>query len=113
MRLFRKKSESQSDHQEYLTELITSIRQAKREEIEQMEEKPGLHSFIEDEYYPGGKPTGKGKVPPAIADTVEPQDVPSSEAAAVADLEAYLSSLEAAEQLAQQEQDEDKGSQTA
>jgi hypothetical protein len=113
MRLFRKKSESQSDHQEYLAELITSIRQAKREEIEQLDEKPGLHSFIEDEYYPGGKPTGTGKVPPSLADAVEPADVPSSEAEAVADLEAYLSSLEAAEQLARQEQDEDRGSQTA
>jgi hypothetical protein len=113
MRLFRKKSESQSDHQEYLTELITSIRQAKREEIEQMDEKPGLHSFIEDEYYPGGKPTGTGKAPPGVADSTGPSDVSSSDAEAVADLEAYLSSLEAAEQLAQQQADEDQSSQTA
>jgi len=105
MRLFRRKSESQSDHQEYLTDLISSIRQAKREEIEQMEEKPGLHSFIEDDYYPGGEPSDPAKRPPGVPQGA-PADGASDDAEAVADLEAYLSTLEAADAKAQEEDTE-------
>jgi hypothetical protein len=106
MRLFRRKSSSPSDHQEYLSDLISSIRQAKREELEQQDEKPGLHSFIEDDYFPGGKP-GPAKVPPGLANDAAPVAGSADDADAVADLEAYLSELNAAEEAAAETAAED------
>jgi hypothetical protein len=97
MRLFRKKSESQSGHQEYLDGLITSIRKARREEEE--EEKPGLQAFIEEEYYPEGQPGSSPRVPPGAprADGGVEEKPAGEDAEAVADLEAYLSKLNEAE----------------
>jgi hypothetical protein len=107
MRFFRKKSDP-SGHQEYLDGLITSIRQARRDE----EEKPGLHAFVEDdEYLPGGRPDAASRVPPGVADP-GPAAVPpeSAEAEAVASLEAYLSALNAADAAqTAEEEDEDRG----
>jgi hypothetical protein len=111
MRLFRRKSDS-SDHQEYLSDLITSIRQARREELEQLEEKPGLHSFVEDDFYPGGgKSATPARVPPGVAKGgggLPAEDPPSDDVEAVADLEAYLSALNAAEEAAGEEEDSEE-----
>ena len=93
MRLFRKKSDSPG-HQEYLDGLISSIRRARRKE----EEKPDLQAFVEADYFPG-EPPGPPKVPPSVAKAggAIQGAAPSNEAEAVADLEAYLSALNAAE----------------
>jgi hypothetical protein len=96
MRFFRKKSNSEGS-QEYLDGLISSIKQARREEDE---EKPGLHSFVEADYFPG-EASGPPKVPPGVSasPTAAKNELPSDEAEAIADLEAYLSALNAAESV--------------
>ena len=105
MRLFRKKSDS-PDHQEYLDGLITSIRKARREE----EERPGLHAFVEEDNFPVAEAPGPPRVPPGVAKSggAPGADANSDEAEEIANLEAYLSKLEAAEAAAPQEGDEEQ-----
>jgi hypothetical protein len=106
MRLFRKKSET--GNQEYLDGLINSIRQARREE----QETPGLHSFADDEYFPTEEPLGPPRVPPGVPHPVSGASpvIDDADAEAVADLEAYLSALNAAEAAAPDEEDEPEDS---
>jgi len=92
MRLFRKKSDSPA-HQEYLDGLISSIRQARREE----EEKPGLHAFVEEDTFPITDTSTPARVPPGAANsgTAPDPDAPGADANEIANLEAYLSKLDA------------------
>lgn len=90
MRLFRKKSDSPA-HQEYLDGLINSIRQARREE----EEKPGLHAFVEEDSFPIPDDSKPARVPPGIAGAAPDPDSPGADANEIANLEAYLSKLDA------------------
>ena len=106
MRLFRKKSDSPA-HQEYLDGLISSIRHARRGE----EEKPGLHAFIEeDDYYPGATPAEPPRVPPGVSKPAgAAESTPEAgDASAVADLEAYLTSLNAADAARVEAEAEDR-----
>ena len=105
MRLFRKKSESQSGNQEYLDGLITSIRKARREE----DDKPDLQAFIEEEYYPGDSTVSPPHVPPgASGASAGIVDSPAGdEAQEVANLEAYLSALNAADAAEADEEAQD------
>ena len=95
MRLFRKKSDSPG-HQEYLDGLITSIRKARKEE----EEKPGLHAFVEEDKFPMKEEMGPPRIPPGVAKAagLSPQGAADGEETEeIANLEAYLSQLEAAD----------------
>jgi hypothetical protein len=102
MRLFRKKSDSPG-HQEYLDGLITSIRKARREE----EEKPGLHAFVEEDTFPVVDAPGPPRVPPGVAKNGDfsPSSLSGGDADEVANLEAYLSSLNAADAAREDEDD--------
>jgi hypothetical protein len=103
MRLFRKKSDS-PDHQEYLDGLITSIRKARREE----EERSGLHAFVEEDSFPVADAPGPPRVPPGVAKPggASESGPAGDEAEEIANLEAYLSKLEAAEAAAPQDDEE-------
>jgi hypothetical protein len=94
MRLFRKKSDS-PDHQEYLDGLITSIRKARREE----DEKPGLHAFIEEDTFPVAGEPGPPRVPPGVAKAggLPGSPAPAEDTDEIANLEAYLTTLNEAE----------------
>jgi hypothetical protein len=95
MRLFRKKSDSPG--QEYLDGLITSIRKARPEDDEEEKAKPGLHSFVEDDRFPVADAPGPPRVPPGVAKArVLPGDQ-DQETDEIANLEAYLTELNAAE----------------
>ncbi len=93
MRLFRKKADSPA-HQEYLNGLISSIRQARRIE----EEKPDLHAFVEEDGFPITDTSRPGRVSPGALHTEAPAepDEPAADANEIANLEAYLSRLDAA-----------------
>ena len=101
MRFFRKKPDS-SSNQEYLDGLITSIRKARRED----EEKPGLHAFVEEDNFPVADAPRPPRVPPGLAKRGGDPDAPAQgeDAKEIANLEAYLSSLNAAD--AEQEAEE-------
>jgi hypothetical protein len=105
MRLFRKKSDS-PDHQEYLDGLITSIRKARREE----EEKPGLHAFVEEDNFPVADAPGPPRVPPGVgnAGSGAGAGAGSEEQEEIANLEAYLSKLEADEAAAPQDEEDEQ-----
>jgi hypothetical protein len=100
MRLFRKKSDS-PDHQEYLDGLITSIRKARREE----DEKPGLHAFIEEDTFPVAGEPGPPRVPPGVAKAggLPGSPAPGQDTDEIANLEAYLTTLNAAEAEAEED----------
>jgi hypothetical protein len=105
MRLFRKKSESQSGNQEYLDGLITSIRKARRND----DDKPDLQAFIEEEYYPGEKTMSGPRGPQGVSGssgTIEDKQE-GDDAEAVANLEAYLSALNAADAAEADEEAQD------
>jgi hypothetical protein len=107
MRLFKKKSDSPG-HQEYLDGLITSIRKARREE----EEKPGLHAFVEEDKFPMTEAPGPPRVPPGVAKAagLSPENAPEGEdAEEIANLEAYLSQLEAADAAPSDEENGESG----
>jgi hypothetical protein len=102
MRLFRKKSDPPG-HQEYLDGLITSIRQARKEE-----EEKGLHAFVEEDNFPVAEEPGPPRVPPGVAKATgtQPGAEQGEEAEEIANLEAYLSQLEAADQSPEEEGEE-------
>jgi len=95
MRLFRKKPDSPGQ-QEYLDGLITSIRKARRED----EEKPGLHSFVEEDDFPAADAPGPPRVPPGVAKArgLPGSPAPDEDSKEIANLEAYLTALNAADE---------------
>lgn len=106
MRLFRKKSDS-GGHQEYLDGLITSIRKARREEDE---EKPGLHSFVEEDHFPVADAPGPPRVPPGVAKAKGLPGEQAEDSEEIANLEAYLTELNAAEAASSEEESSEDSS---
>lgn len=95
MRFFRRKSKPPPGSEEYVVNLISSIRNARGSDAKR---RADLLAFAEEDRWPNDEST---EPPPSPPDNANGKSQPSpdgeSEAEAVAQLEAYLSSLHPAD----------------